>query len=235
MKPSEPRLCAAIFAHPDDEVLGCGGALALHAAGGHRVRVLLLSTGMAARGGADARAIETLRDQARRAAEVLGVEAVEFADFPDNAMDGVPLLDVVRRVEDFLSSFPAATVYTHHGGDLNVDHRVTSQAVVTACRPLPGCGDRTLLACEVNSSTEWSTPPLAPFSPSEYLNIGATLETKVKALECYAGEVRAAPHPRSAEGLRRLASWRGAQAGLPAAEAFATLRRIRSRVAEDGA
>lgn len=221
---------AAIVAHPDDEVLACGGALAQHAAVGHRVRILILATGLTGRGYASAADIEKLQGEARRAAEVLGAEGVEFADFPDNAMDSVSLLAVVRRVEAFLEEFPAEAVYTHHGGDLNVDHRVVQQAVLTACRPLPGRGPLELLACEVNSSTEWAAPPAPPFVPTEFLDISATLDVKVRALECYRGELRAWPHPRSLEGVRALARWRGAQAGFEAAEAFVTLRRIRPAV-----
>lgn len=221
---------AAIVAHPDDEVLACGGALAAHAAAGHRVRILLLSTGLISRGEVSAAEIEKLQGEARQAAEVLGAEEVEFADFPDNAMDSVRLLEVVKRVEGFLKNFPAEVVYTHHGGDLNIDHRVVQQAVLTACRPLPGRGPLEILACEVNSATEWAASPAPPFVPTEFLDISATLDVKVRALECYRGELRAWPHPRSLEGVRALARWRGAQAGFEAAEAFMTLRRIRPAI-----
>lgn len=218
---------AAIFAHPDDETLGAGGALALHADRGDEVRVLLLATGLRSRGDADAQAVATLRDQAQAAAAKLGVADVQFADFADNAMDGVPLLDVVKHVEVFLAAFEARTIYTHHGGDLNIDHRVTQQAVVTACRPLPGRQPMEILGCEVNSSTEWSTAPEAPFTPTEFLDVSSVLERKISALECYRDEIRPWPHPRSAEGLRVLARWRGAQCGREAAEAFHVIRRVR--------
>lgn len=220
---------AAIFAHPDDEVLGCGGALALHAARGDRVRILLLATGLASRNPVGAREIEELRDQGRRAARILGAGAVAFEDFPDNAMDGVPLLEVVKRVEAFLAGYSAELIYTHHGGDLNVDHRVVQRAVTTACRPLPGRGDHAILACEVTSSTEWATAPLAAFAPTEFVDISESLERKIAALSCYEGEIRSWPHPRSADGVQALARWRGAQAGFEAAEAFVTLRRVRGR------
>lgn len=219
---------AAIFAHPDDEVLACGGALAGHAAAGDRVRILILATGLTARGTTDPAAIEALRGQACRAAKTLGAEPPVFADFPDNAMDGVPLLHVVQRIEAFLAEDRPSTVYTHHGGDLNIDHRIVSQAVVTACRPLPGAGPLDILTCEVNSSTEWSTEPLAPFVPNDFLDIGATLQAKLDALACYGDEMRPWPHPRSLAGVEALARWRGAQAGFEAAEAFHILRRVRA-------
>lgn len=224
-----PRDVAAIFAHPDDEVLGAGGSLAAHAAAGDRVRILILATGVSARGeGAGKDAIEALRTQGRRAASVLGAEGIDFGDFPDNAMDTVPLLSVVQRVEAFLDDFPASVIYAHHGGDLNLDHCIAHRAVITACRPLPGAPARRILASEVNSSTEWASAPLASFEPTVFADIEQTLEKKVEALACYEGEVRDWPHPRSRDGVRALARWRGAQCGREAAEAFMLIRETAS-------
>lgn len=218
---------AAIFAHPDDETLGAGGALALHACAGAEVRILILASGLAARGDAAPAALTALRAQAEAASAVLGAGGIAFRDFPDNAMDTVALLDVVRAVESFLQGFPADIVYTHHGGDLNIDHRITRAAVVTACRPLPETRPIAIYGCEVNSSTEWAAAPAPVFQPTDFLDIDAVLDAKVAALECYAGEVRDWPHPRSSEGVRALARWRGAQVGRDAAEAFELVRRVR--------
>lgn len=219
---------ACIVAHPDDEVLACGASLALHAEAKDVVAVLILSTGLGARNELSQQSLLKLRDQSRRAADLLGVTVVEFGEFPDNAMDTVPLLDVIQRVESFIAAFPADIIYTHHAGDLNVDHRVVNAATSTACRPLPGRGDMAILACEVSSSTEWGAPPLAPFVPSEFMDVSSTIENKLRALEYYEDELRDWPHPRSLKGVRSLAEWRGAQAGFNAAEAFMTLRRVRS-------
>jgi len=221
----DPTNVAAVFAHPDDEVLGAGATLAGLAAAGARVRILLLASGLAARGPTDETEIGKLRAHAREAARRLGAESVEFGGFPDNAMDTVPLLDVVRRVESFMGDFPADTVFTHHGGDLNVDHRRTFEAVVTACRPLPGSAVRTILAAEVLSSSEWAPTPLGGFTPTEFVDVSDTIDRKIDAMSAYAGEVRTWPHPRSPEGIRNLASLRGQQAGFAAAEAFQTVRR----------
>lgn len=217
---------AAIFAHPDDEVLGAGATLARHAERGDTVRILILATGLAARGGADSAAIEALRDQARDAASVLGAESVAFAEFPDNRMDSVPLLDVVQRVEAFLEEAQPSRLFTHHAGDLNVDHRIVHQAVLTACRPVPGALPVEILACEVNSSTEWASPSAVAFQPTLFVDAASTLDRKTAALERYASELRPWPHPRSVEGVRALARWRGAQSGRGAAEAFMLCRKV---------
>jgi LmbE family N-acetylglucosaminyl deacetylase len=157
---------------------------------------------------------------------VLGAAPPEFADFPDNRMDSVPLLDVIERVSAFLEAAPPSLIYTHHGGDLNIDHGIVHRAVATACRPLPGMPPHEIRACEVNSSTEWAPRPLVPFEPTLFEPVAATIERKVDALACYRGELRDSPHPRSLEGVRALAKWRGAQCGHDAAEAFMLVRRV---------
>ena len=118
-----------------------------------------------------------------------------------------------------------STVFTHHPGDMNVDHRCVHEAVVTACRPQPGNLVKTLLLFEVPSSTEWQTPWTAPvFAPNWFVEISQTLERKLAALDVYAAEMRPWPHPRSLQGVEHLARWRGASSGVDAAEAFVLAR-----------
>jgi N-acetylglucosamine malate deacetylase 1 len=222
------KMIAGIFSHPDDEVLGAGGALKKHSLNGDDVRILILSTGLTSREPAKDAEILELRKQAQASADVLGLTSIEFADFPDNKMDSVPLLDVVKRVEEFLDSFNATTIYTHHGNDLNIDHRITYQAVLTACRPLPGSGPREILACEINSATEWGDNTGNLFIPSDFLNIENTLKSKIEALSCYKSEIRDWPHPRSLEAVEGLAKLRGSQSGFTAAEAYQVIKRVRN-------
>lgn len=226
MTGSVPDRMAVIAAHPDDEVMGFGGTLARFAAAGTEARVLILATGLASRGNVGKLALDKLRDDSRRAADILGVANLEFADFPDNRMDTVALLDVVQRVEAFLDGFAADQIYTHHAGDLNVDHRITQAAVLAACRPLPGRGPQAIFAGEVSSATEWGGSSAVPFVPTDYIDIAETLERKLAAMQCYGSELRPWPHPRSLEALAAQARNRGSQCGRAAAEAFITLRRV---------
>lgn len=223
-----PGIVNAIFAHPDDEVLACGASLAKHVDAGDKVRILILATGLASRGDTAVADIGELQDQARAAADVLGAEEIYFGDFPDNQMDTVPLLSVVQKVEEFLSGGRPDLLYTHHGGDLNIDHRIVHQAVVTACRPLPGLAPHEIRACEINSSTEWGVSPLVPFESAIFEPVAETLDRKVDALACYPGELRDWPHPRSSKGVRTLARLRGMQCGYEAAEAFMLIRKVTS-------
>lgn len=219
------EITAIIAAHPDDEVLGCGGTAIAHARRGDAVHILILAEGLTSRDetrDAPARAAEldAWRDTARCAGALLGAQSVQFAGLSDNRMDSLDLLDIVKQVEAFLAPLKPQRIYTHHGGDLNIDHRLTHQAVVTAARP-QGPGSASLLFFEVPSSTEWATPgSFAPFLPNWYQDIAACLDAKMAALAVYASELRPWPHARSLEAIRDLARLRGAQVGLPAAEAF---------------
>jgi LmbE family N-acetylglucosaminyl deacetylase len=208
-----------VAAHPDDELLGCGGTIARHAREGAKVHVLFMTDGVGARGSSVGEAAR--RKSAEAALKILGAEAPVFLNFPDNAMDGVVLLDIVKKVEETVARVKPTIVYAHHGGDLNVDHQATHRATMTACRPLPGSSVRAIYGFEVLSSTEWS---LTPFQPARFA--GIDIELKLKALREYHQEMREAPHARSYEAVKALAVVRGASAGLPAAEAFSVLRLV---------
>jgi LmbE family N-acetylglucosaminyl deacetylase len=219
---------AIVVAHPDDEVLAFGGVMGRHAARGDNVHLLIMATGLAARTGdnsVDAGSLEKLRVDARAAAKVLGVGNVTFGDFPDNRMDSVALLDVVKRIELFLDQAAATTLYTHHVGDMNIDHTVIARAALTACRPLPGAKIRRIYSGEVLSSSEYALPEHR-FSPTTYVDIEAFLERKCAAMKCYRSEIRDAPHPRSVDSIVALARLRGSEAGLKAAEGLRLLREI---------
>lgn len=219
-----------LAAHPDDEVLGCGGTIAKLADSGVAVNIAFLADGVLSRHvGQSAHQYELgiRREAAARACEILGATTVSFGDFPDNRMDTVPLIDIVQMIEALLIKHQPDAVFTHHAGDLNVDHRRVHEATVTACRPQTGRPVKTLLSYEVPSSTEWQLPGSAPqFAPAWFVDISTTLTRKLAALEAYAAELRPWPHPRSRRAIEDLAHWRGASVGVEAAEGFMLGRHI---------
>jgi LmbE family N-acetylglucosaminyl deacetylase len=228
-----PETVLAVAAHPDDEILGVGATLARHAAHGDVVHILILADGATARdpeGDPNSRPdeVRALREATRSAAGIIGAEPPRFAGLPDNRMDSIDLLEVIKSVEQVVSEVRPGIVYTHHGGDLNVDHRITHEAVITACRPLPDAPVRAIYGFETLSSTEWASPDSgSPFRPQLFVDVTDQLETKLEALAAYAMEMRPFPHPRSAEAVTALARLRGATAGVAAAEAFHVLRELR--------
>ncbi len=213
-----------VAAHPDDEVCGCGGTLAVHASRGDEVRVLVLGEGITSRQGEvnGEGALEALRAEGRVASKVLGVPRIDFSRFPDNRFDSVPLLEIVRDIESVGRDFQPTIVYSHHHGDVNVDHRRVADAVQAAFRPLPGTSVKQMLAFEVVSSTEWNFRHDGAFRPQRFVELTPmALQAKCDAMRAYVSELRPFPHPRSIQNLMNLAAIRGAQVGVPAAEAFA--------------
>lgn len=221
-----------VAAHPDDEVLGCGGTIARHADAGDQVQVLIVAEGATSRQKQRDRnqatsELSTLAQAAQQAGAILGAQGVELLDLPDNRLDSLDRLDLIKQIEERIGRHQPQVVYVHHAGDVNVDHRRLHEAVVTACRPTPGQPVRRLLSFEVASSTEWQPPGSAPpFQPNWFVDISAQWPRKREALVAYASEIRPWPHARSLEALEHLARWRGAQVGVEAAEAFCLLRQL---------
>ncbi len=221
-----------IAAHPDDEVLGCGGTVARMGSEGRAVHILLMADGETARVSGAGQTIDPGRLAARNAAaeaasEILSCASVEVLTLPDNRLDGLELLDVVKYIVAFVQRYQPLTVLTHHGGDVNVDHRVVHDAVITACRPQPRNPVKELLFFEVPSSTEWRPLGSAEaFNPNWFVDISTTLAAKLEALQPYEAELRAFPHPRSLQAVDALARWRGATVGVEAAEAFVLGRKL---------
>lgn len=213
-----------VVAHPDDEVLGCGGTIARHVAEGDRVYVVFMADGVGSRGLDRSDELQQRNQVRDEAIKILGVADSHALAFPDNRMDSVPLLDVVQALEPIIEQVQPMRVYTHHHGDLNVDHRVTHQAVMTACRPIPGSSVREIFTFEVMSSSEWATHSFVPFVPNAFVDISDYLPKKLEALAAYGMEMRLAPHSRSVDHIESLARHRGSCVGVEAAEAFELIR-----------
>lgn len=216
------RNVAVIVAHPDDEVLGCGGTIAKLAESGARVCVVFAC-------GVDVNAAGRASpwSQACSASEVMGVFTRTRWNLDDQRLDLVGQRELSRLVTGFLAVDDYDTVYTHHPGDLNADHRAVAEAVLVATRPTPVQTVRAVYACEVPSSTEWSFGSARPFRAQRLEVLGEEhVAAKVEALACYEGEVRKPPHPRSEEVVRLLARCRGAKCGHEYAEAFEVLREV---------
>lgn len=230
----ENQRILVVVAHPDDELLGLGASIhrLVHRHGG-TARAVILGEGLTSR--SDTRDVArweadlaTHRANIGRAAAAIGYASTGIYNFADNRFDSVDLLDIIKVVEREKAEFQPDLIFTHHGGDTNIDHRRTFEAVVTACRPLPGEPMRTILACETPSSTEWQAASYPqPFLPNFFLAVhDDDVAAKIAGMEAYEFEKRAFPHPRSPEALRLLAQRWGVVTGQPLAEAFMLVRHI---------
>jgi len=222
-----------VSAHPDDEVLGCGASIAKWSSRGEEVHILIMAEGATSRTenrdiDLKSEELSLLAKSAQKAGEILGATSVKLLGFPDNRMDSLDRLDVIKAVEMEIDRLKPHTVVTHHSGDLNIDHRTVHEAVVTACRPQPNQSVRRLLTFEVPSSTEWQPAESnRPFQPNWFEDIIETIDRKIEALKVYELEMREWPHPRSLKNVENLARWRGSSVGCQAAEAFMLIREIR--------
>jgi LmbE family N-acetylglucosaminyl deacetylase len=220
------KTALVVAAHPDDEVLGCGATIARLSHEGWNVHILIVAEGATSR--AQKRDIEVqstelyaLAKCAEEANQVLGAASTSLLSLPDNRMDSMDLLDIVKILEGYILKYKPSLIFTHHAGDVNIDHKILHDAVIVACRPQPNNVVKELLFFEVPSSTEWRPASSGiHFAPNYFYNVSEYISKKLAALSVYESEMRSFPHPRSVDAVNHLARWRGASVGCDAAEAF---------------
>lgn len=220
----------AVVAHPDDEVLGCGATLARLIKEGYEANTLILGEGVTSRDKKRDtknrnKEILALKEQAKKANIILGVKEVFFYDLPDNRFDTLPLLEIIKAIEEVKIKVKPDIIFTHYGKDLNIDHQITYNAVITAARPIKGETVKEIYSFEIPSSTEWSYP--LSFSPNVFFDVTETIDIKLKALQVYISEIRDFTHPRSEEFIRLNSKLWGVKVGLTNAEVFQSIRIIK--------
>lgn len=210
-----------VAAHPDDEAIGCFGSLLKHYKLGDIINIIFLTDGVSSRG----RNIKNSQIRKQNCIKVLNFIGLKknnvfFLDYPDNKLDSVPLLDVVKNIESIKKKIKPNIIYTHFSNDLNIDHRIAYQAAITASRPTNGETVKKIFCFEVLSSTEWSDKNKKTFSPNYFVDISKFISQKIKALKIYDKEIQKSPNARSIENIKNLAILRGSASGFFYAEAF---------------
>ena len=229
-----------IVAHPDDEVLGMGGTILKHANKGDKVTIAYLTTGITARRSSNYQnasvyetnkslksqmknQIDELRKDVRKACKFLKVKKTFFFNLPDNELDTIPLLKIIKIIKNLIKETKPERIYTSHYGDLNIDHRIVSDATLTACKSIR-FPVKEIMCFEILSSTEWAFP--YQFKPNYFISIKDELDKKIKAMQAYKNEIKEFPHPRSVENIKNSAHRWGTVSGLYAAEAFELIRKL---------
>lgn len=214
-----------IAAHPDDEVLGCGGVIAKHTAQDDEVRVLIVTRGIPEIFPPEV--INGTREELKQAHQLLGISQTYFLDFPAPDLDTIPRRQIADKIGAVIAEYQPETVYTHHYGDIHHDHKAVFQATLVAARPHPTCPVQKILCYETLSETEWA-PPFGDdaFIPTIFIDISAYLQKKLAAMSCYQSQLKKAPHARSLEAIEAQARLRGSTVHLAAAEAFMLVREI---------
>ena len=220
-----------VAAHPDDEVLGCGGTLASLSKKGFNIYTLFVSDGVSARNETKdiiRRKIEQRKLAAIKVSKILGCKIPEFLLYPDNRLDQVPLLDIIKKIEEKIRKIKPETIFTHFDSDLNIDHKLVNKAVITATRPVKNFPVKKIILFEVLSSTEWRFSKKENFfQPNFFVDIDKSFRKKILAAKAYKSEIKAWPHPRSLQGIKNLAKFRGQTVGKNLAEAFVIARLIK--------
>ena len=207
-----------VAAHPDDEILGCGGTIA-KLKNTHEIKVIFMTNGVSARGKNKIK-IKKRMDACTKLFKYLSISKPIFFNFPDNQMDKIPLLKVVKKIEKHIRLFQPETVITHYSHCLNIDHRVTYEATITACRPINKLSVKKILSFEILSSTDWALFKGKNFHPNYYIDISNYISSKINLIKFYKEELRDYPHSRSITAIKSLASFRGVSCGVKYAEGF---------------
>lgn len=223
-----------IAAHPDDELLGTAGTLMCLISKGYKVKIIFLCDGISSRY-TNQKNVKTLIDQRKK--QAIKVSALckfdepVFANFPDNRLDTIPLLEVVKFIEKEIKKFKPSILITHNENDLNIDHKLTFKSVITATRPSTKTFVKSIYCFETPSSTENNFSGIkTSFNPNIYFDITKVMNKKLKILKIYKDELRKYPHPRSLESVKVLARYRGTQIGTQYAEAFYLIRGLFNKV-----
>lgn len=210
-----------LAAHPDDEVLGVGGTIALLVKKDIEVDVLIFTDGSSTQYAGDERILEDKFEEAQKAISILGANLLPRLDFPDMRLDMVPHVDKNIALDEVITEGKYDTVFVQDVSDINRDHKELYNSTLVTCRPYPGQTVRYLLSYYVNSSTEWGNLlTKEAFSPNVYVDIEDTINTKLDAMASYKTELREYPHPRSIEGIRNSSIYFGNSVGIRYAEPF---------------
>ncbi len=224
----------AIVAHPDDEILGLGSTIKKMTQKGDTASCVILGEGLTSRednrNDTEDEHLDDLKSQALNAAKFVGYEDVIFCNLPDNRFDSCDLLDVIKKITKIVDEYKPDIIFTHHYGDLNIDHRITFDAVMTACRPIGNDYPSEIYCFHTPSSTEWNYKyGDSAFRPNYFCDVTETIESKLDAMKCYTSEIRDFPHPRSIRALKTIAENWGITIGTTYAEAFELIRRVDRR------
>ena len=219
-----------IAAHPDDELLGCGGTLLYYKQKGYEVKIVFLSDCESARKNLKNKKKLLIRKREKQAIKISKVckfKKPSFGRFPDNQLDKIPLLKIIRFIEREIEKFKPQIIFTHNEHDLNIDHQIAFKSVLTATRPSTKTFVKSIYCFETPSSTENNFSSVkVKFNPNLFFDITKFIEKKIKLLKIYKNELGKYPHPRSLSSIKVLAKYRGTQIGSKYAESFFLLRRL---------
>jgi LmbE family N-acetylglucosaminyl deacetylase len=216
----------AVAVHPDDETLGCGGALLKHKNNGDDIYWLII-TSIDVENGWEKDKVESRRREIDSVSKMYGFCVTHSLNFPTTRLDTIPMKDLISEISKIIQKVEPDIIYVPNRSDIHTDHQVAFKAIMSCTKVFRNSFIRKILMYECLSETEFS-PSLQTdvFIPNVFVDITGFLEEKIKIMKMYRGEMGTFPFPRSEENIRALAMYRGATAGVEAAEAFVLLKEV---------
>ncbi|KPH75931.1 PIG-L deacetylase family protein [Oceanobacillus caeni] len=214
-----------IAPHPDDEILGAGGTMAKHKAKGDKVFVCIVTKGKAPMFNEEQ--VNQVRNEAKHAHKILGVEDTFFLDFPAVQLEETPKYKLNAAILETIRTVKPEIVYLPHRGDIHQDHKIVFDSSMVALRPNEDFKVKEIYCYETLSETEWDAPNVTnAFIPNTWIDITDFIEIKKSAMSVFNSQVYSFPHPRSIKALETLSEYRGSNMGFNNAEAFITIRKL---------
>jgi len=215
----------AIVAHPDDEIIGCGGSLVKHVTAGNKVKVVFASDCEARKnlGKVTKKNSSKFRfDKAKKVSSILKFEVPIFLNYPNLTMDRNDLLNLNTDIQKIINLYKPNIIYTHFFGDMHHDHRSVYEATLISCKSQYYNFIEKILMFEIPSSTDcfFNNENSLNFNPNIFVNIEKEMKKKKTALKLYKDELLDYPNSRSFKGLENLSMYRGNSLKSKNAEAF---------------
>lgn len=215
-----------LVAHPDDETIGCGGTIHKHFKNKDKIFAVSFTDGVGSRNKANQKKIRR-KKQSIKVSKILGFNWINQYSLPDNSLDQIPILKIVKKIEKIKKEINPDIVYTHSKYDLNIDHRIIFQSTLTAFRPQPKDNSVEIRCMEVSSATDYGDQMnFKSFKPNLFIDIKKFWKKKQDSLAVYKEELRKYPHSRSIKAIKNLSMYRGSQVGMEMVESFEVIRKI---------
>lgn len=212
--------------HPDDETLGCGGALLRHKAEGDKIHWLIM-TSMHERQGFSAEKITNRESEIHEISQQYSFDGVHTLNFPTMELDSCARNLMITELAEVVKCVEPNVIYLPYRQDIHSDHKVTFDVAAACTKSFRYPSIKSVRIYETLSETEQSVAPDdTGFKPNLFIDISEYLAKKIKIMHLYKGETGDAPFPRSSEIIEAQAKFRGCVIGSTAAEAFMLVREI---------
>lgn len=214
-----------ISPHADDEVIGCGGLIALTSKAGIEVTIVVMATGGVKHCHLQEKATTDNRiSELNKSAKRLGVSITKVL-FPEKDMNlsTIPELEIVTMLDNVLNECEYDECYIPEPNH-NLDHRITYESAMAAMRPGARKYPSMVATYESTNSGWWDRSTI---HGQLYINITSVIENKVNALEAYKSQLHPFPHPISIDSVKKLAAFRGMECGVDYAELFKIVRMVK--------